>query len=201
MKRRSLRRGLTLVEVLFVMGIMGAVMAVVMGIMANSSRSFAREQGQTYTQFRVRTAVDEMAKEVRAAASVVPSTGLPSNTGAITIRVPCRSNTGIVYSASPPSAQNMVLDTVSYYVSNGVLSRKITVGHASSVRPAGTVVVAQDVSALTFQMKTSTGAGTTDVAQAAEVDLSATVGGGAGMEPRTVALTGVRLRNYRPPTS
>lgn len=193
MRHPNPRRGFTLLELLTAMGISAAVLTIVLRIVILGTQSFTREQGQTYSQFRVRTAIDSVAVDIRTATAVLASTGLPTNDRAITLEVPCQSNSGIVYSGT-----TMLKDTVAYWhTTDGVLHRRITKGDSTSKRTAGDSVVAQNVSALTITLKDRNGAVVTDVTQAAAVDVSATVTSLNGMQSGTVALTGVRMRNKR----
>lgn len=198
MKRHRTTSGYTLLEVMVAMGLTATVLGMVYGVVISSTRSFSSQQGQTYTQFRVRTSLDEMAKDIRAASGAAAPTGLPTGvtaSKALALSIPARDTNGIMFTdPTKPTADTIKKDTVTYYVKDNTLYRK-TVAQTGSLRAGGTVTLAKDISAFTFAMKTDAGATTTTAADAAAVDVSATVGSTTGGNANTVALTGVRMRN------
>lgn len=185
-------------EMLVAVGLSATVLGMVYGVVISSTRSFSCEQGQTYTQFRVRTSLDDMAKDIRAASEVVAATGLPggvSASQALALNIPARDATGIMFTdPTKPTADTIKKDTVIYYVKSNTLYRKTT-AQTGSLRASGTQTLAKDIAAFAYALKTDAGATTTTVADAAAVDVSATVGSTTGINANTVALTGVRMRN------
>lgn len=196
---RRARRGFSLMEVLGATVILAGVLTAVLGIVVQSTRSFAREQDQTLSQFRARTTVDELAEDLRSAVCILPATDLPTNTAAIKFEVPCRTEDGILFNGMP-SLGNLVRDTLAYYVVEGELHRLTSVGNASSVRESGNVVVATGVGSLTFTMRDAAGAVTNNTAEAVEVELVTTVGYAQGLKGACDGRIAVRLRNNHPET-
>ncbi|HEY3266289.1 MAG TPA: hypothetical protein VGM37_05140 [Armatimonadota bacterium] len=202
MNRHTRIRGLTYIELLCAMAIGSMVLMIVMSIAITGTRTFAREQGQAFTQFRVRTALDAIAMDIRLADAVVANPTLPANDGAFTLEVPCQSpNAGIVYNGT-----TMYKDTITYWhSSDGVLHRTTSVGNSASKRKGATnpytVTVAQGVTAFAYKMWTKDGSQATAVSDAAIVDISCKVASTLDSQPFTLALTSVRMRNKRLPSS
>lgn len=185
-------------ELLTAMGLTAMVLGMLYGVVVSSTRSFSREQGQTYSQFRVRTSLDAMAQDVRAASNVITASGLPTGVGAsqaLALSIPARDSNGVMFTdPTNPTSDSIKKDTVTYYVKDETLYCK-TSAQSGSLRTSGTQTLAKGLSAFSYTMKTDAGANTNSVADAAAVDITATVGSTDGMDANTVALTGVRMRN------
>jgi type II secretory pathway pseudopilin PulG len=223
--RRS-QRGMTLLETLIAGAITAAVMGTAIGVYVTGTRSFYREQAQSFVQFRARTTMDDIAKEIRSAKVFLPyanvSGGVYASDGSVNpacliLQVPAQDSQDMrvfYYAAGSGAQNNVVTDTVVYRHNPTDKTLRCTVVPARNVQGNdGKVhdsfrtqitdkIIATNVSSLQLKFKDRDGslipAGQEH--RTASVDIIGQLTQSRsqyGGDTMGIALSGVRLRNMR----
>jgi len=222
--RRRRTRGMSILEVLIAGSISAAVTGIAIGVYVTGTRSYYREQAQSYVQFRTRVSLDSISKEIRSAKSFLTSYGsYTASTGVVSpacviMVVPSQdsSDMSIFYYGATSGTPNAIVTDVIIYRhdrTNRTLLCTVVPTHnvlasdgqvRSSYRTAMTnQVVAQNVDSLRFAFRDRNGNYISYGREnrTAAVDILARVGqanatGGNGAVS-SVAISGVRLRNMK----
>ncbi len=124
------RRGLTLIELLISIALMGTIVIAISSMYIIGFKTFREELAQSQLESNAQTVLDEITNDTKNAQSVEEIYGsYSSGTNSIVLKVPAiNSNKDIIYSGN-----TMLFDRIIYYYENNRI-HKITLAEATSSR-------------------------------------------------------------------